>query len=118
VVVRAAPRGDPRRGREAGSTETALSRGQFSGGQVASTTRGGTNFVQGSFNYSLRDPALEVTNPDESGFSGGYLQNQLSGGLGGPIVHNKLFVFGSTQLRRRVDRLRSLTAAGGAPRAS
>jgi hypothetical protein len=192
VVVQASPRGDPRRGREAGSTETALSpdqlarmpidasdlatlatlapgvigfdatdstesafsvlgqgldqnsitldglpfgsgsvpqeavrslrvitnsydvsRGQFSGGQVASTTRGGTNFVQGSFNYSLRDPALEVTNPDENGFSGGYLQNQLSGGLGGPIVRNKLFVFGSAQLRRRVDQLRSLTAAGG-----
>ncbi|HET7622082.1 MAG TPA: carboxypeptidase regulatory-like domain-containing protein, partial [Gemmatimonadaceae bacterium] len=192
VVVRAGARGDPRRGREAGSTETALSpdqlarlpldasdlatiatlapgvvgfdatdstesafsvlgqgvdqnsitldgltfgsgsvpqeavrsirvitnsydvsRGQFSGGQVASTTRGGTNFVQGSFNYSLRDPALEVTNPDENGFSGGYLQNQLSGGLGGPLVRNKLFVFGSAQLRRRVDQLRSLTAAGG-----
>jgi len=192
VVVRAAPRGDPRRGREAGSTETALnpdqlaqmpidasdlaalatlapgvvgfdatdstasafsvlgqgvdqnsitldglafgsgsvpqeavrsirvitnsydvSRGQFSGGQVASTTRGGTNFVQGSFNYSLRDPALEVTNPDENGFSGGYLQNQLSGGLGGPLIRNKLFIFGSMQLRRRVDQLRSLTAAGG-----
>jgi hypothetical protein len=192
VVVQASPRGDPRRGREAGSTETMLSpdqlarmpidasdlaalatlapgvvgldatdstesafsvlgqgldqnsitldgltfgsgsvpqeavrsirvitnsydvsRGQFSGGQVASTTRGGTNFVQGSFNYSLRDPALEVTNPDESGFSGGYLQNQLSGGLGGPIIRNKLFVFGSAQLRRRVDQLRSLTAAGG-----
>ena len=192
VVVRANTRGDPRRGREAGTTETALSpdqlarmpidasdlatlatlapgvigfdatdstaaafsvlgqgvdqnsitldgltfgsgsvpqeavrsirvitnsydvsRGQFSGGQVASTTRGGTNFVQGSFNYSLRNPALEVTNPDENGFSGGYLQNQLSGGIGGPIIHNKLFAFGSVQLRRRVDQLRSLTAAGG-----
>ena len=89
-----------------------VSRGQFSGGQVASTTRSGTNFLQGSFNYSLRDPALEVTNPDENGFSGGYLQNQLSGGLGGPIIKNKLFVFGSLQLRRRVDQLQSLTAAG------
>ena len=89
-----------------------VSRGQFSGGQVASTTRSGTNFLQGSFNYSLRNPALEVTNPDENGFSGGYLQNQLSGGLGGPIVKNKLFAFGSLQLRRRVDQLRSLTAAG------
>ena len=90
-----------------------VSRGQFSGGQVASTTRGGTNFLQGSFTYSLRNPALEVTNPDENGFSGGYLQNQLSGGLGGPILKNKLFAFGSVQLRRRVDQLRSLTAAGG-----
>ena len=89
-----------------------VSRGQFSGGQVASTTRSGTNFLQGSLNYSLRNPALELTNPDENGFSGGYIQNQLSGGLGGPIIKNKLFAFGSVQLRRRVDQLRSLTAAG------
>jgi hypothetical protein len=89
-----------------------VSRGQFSGGQVASTTRSGTNFLQGQFNYSLRDPSLELTNPDENGFSGGYLQNQLSGGIGGPIIKNKMFIFGSAQLRRRTDQLQSLTAAG------
>src|SRR5690348_3166123 len=89
-----------------------VSRGQFSGGQVASTTRSGTNFLQGQFNYSLRDPSLEVTNPDENGFSGGYLQNQLSGGIGGPIIKNKMFIFGSAQLRRRTDQLQSLIAAG------
>ena len=35
-----------------------VARGQFTGGQVASTTRGGTNLLQGSFGYSLRDPSL------------------------------------------------------------
>jgi len=43
-----------------------VARGQFTGGQVASTTRGGTNNVQGAFSYSLRDPSLEFvddTNP-------------------------------------------------------
>src|SRR5687767_1077969 len=32
-----------------------VARGQFTGGQVATTTRSGTNVLQGSFNYSLRD---------------------------------------------------------------
>ncbi len=88
-----------------------VSRGQFSGGQVASTTRSGTNFVQGSFNYSLRDPSLGVDDGDPTGFGQGYTQNQLSGGLGGPLIKNKLFAFGSFQVRRRTDLLQSLTAA-------
>jgi hypothetical protein len=36
-----------------------VSRGQFTGGQVATTTRGGTNQLSGSFAYALRDPNLE-----------------------------------------------------------
>src|SRR5437867_2601418 len=36
-----------------------VARGQFTGGQVATTTRGGTNSVSGSFSYALRDPHLE-----------------------------------------------------------
>ena len=35
-----------------------VARGQFSGGLVASTTRSGTNVIQGSGNYSLRDNGL------------------------------------------------------------
>ena len=41
-----------------------VARGQFSGGLVASTTRGGTNVPQGSFTYALRDRSVawgEVT---------------------------------------------------------
>src|SRR6476619_2155702 len=36
-----------------------VARGQFPGGQVATTTRGGTNSLAGSFSYALRDPHLE-----------------------------------------------------------
>ena len=35
-----------------------VSRGRFSGGLISAITRGGTNRVQGSLNYSLRDDAL------------------------------------------------------------
>src|SRR4029079_13442371 len=35
-----------------------VARGQFSGGEVASTTRSGTNVAQGSYTYTLRDRDL------------------------------------------------------------
>ena len=92
-----------------------IARGQFTGGQVASTTRGGTNDLSGSFAYMLRDPSLEFATGDNTGatsFSGQYTQHQVSGGLGGPIVRDKTFWFGSFQLRRRIDPLQSLLGAG------
>lgn len=80
-----------------------VARGQFSGGQIASTTRSGTNTPQGNFTYSLRDRTLAVEGDESSPSSQGFNQNQLSMGLGGPIVKDKLFVFGAVQLRRRED---------------
>jgi hypothetical protein len=88
-----------------------VARGQFSGGQIASTTRSGSNFRQGSFNYSLRDDQLAWEAGDATAFNRGYTQNQLSGGFGGPLVKDKLFAFGSVQLRRRTDAVPSLVTA-------
>lgn len=85
-----------------------VSRGQFSGGLISSTTRGGTNNVQGNFTYSLRDRDLSFEGDDPSPAATGYTQNQFSGGFGGPIVRDKLFAFGSLQLRRRNDVVTSL----------
>ncbi|HEX5071603.1 MAG TPA: carboxypeptidase regulatory-like domain-containing protein [Gemmatimonadaceae bacterium] len=91
-----------------------VARGQFSGGQIASTTRSGSNFVQGTFNYSLRDQDLAWEAGSPTAFNSGYTQNQLSGGFGGPIVKDKLFVFGSAQARRRTDAVPSLVNADAA----
>ena len=88
-----------------------VARGQFTGGQVASTTRGGTNVFQGAVNYSLRDPSLEFVDDPESAFSQKYTQNQISGGFGGPIVKDKAFVFGAVSYTRRTDPVQSLLAA-------
>ncbi|MDB4908979.1 MAG: hypothetical protein JWO05_3763 [Gemmatimonadetes bacterium] len=90
-----------------------IARGQFLGGQVATTTRGGTNVVTGSLGYALRDPNLEWDAESEtpSSFGSGYTQHQLSGGLGGAFVKDKLFWFGSVQLRRRYDPLQAITRA-------
>jgi hypothetical protein len=88
-----------------------VARGQFTGGQVATTTRGGTNISTGALNYSLRDPSLEFTQEQENTFAQKYTQNQLSGGFGGPIVRDKLFAFGAASYTRRTDPLQSLLAA-------
>lgn len=88
-----------------------VSRGQFSGGLVSSTTRGGTNMVQGSANYSLRDAALSVGGSDTSAFAQGYTQHRASFGLGGPILRDRLFLFGSAQLSHRRDAQPSLLDA-------
>ena len=88
-----------------------VARGQFTGGQIATTTRGGTNVVQGSASANLREPSLQFR-PDLPGVYGqGYRQQQLSAGLGGPIVRDRLFLFGAGQLRYRGDPLQSLVGA-------
>ena len=88
-----------------------VARGQFTGGQVASTTRGGTNNVQGALSYSLRDPNLEFVDDTNPAFGQKYTQNQISGGAGGPIIKDKLFTFGAITFSRRTDPLLSLLAA-------
>ncbi|MDQ2767799.1 MAG: carboxypeptidase regulatory-like domain-containing protein, partial [Gemmatimonadota bacterium] len=88
-----------------------VARGQFTGGQVASTTRGGTNNVQGAVSYSRRDPSLEFVDDTNPAFGQKYNQNQISVGAGGPIIKDKLFTFGALTFSRRTDALLSLLAA-------
>lgn len=85
-----------------------VSRGQFSGGLISSTSRGGSNTMQGNFTYSLRDRDLAVEGEDPGPAAQGFTQNQFSGGFGGPIVRDKLFIFGALQARRRNDVVSSL----------
>lgn len=89
-----------------------IARGQFTGGIVQTTTRGGTNQLTGSLGYSLRDPSLQFADEEGDGqgttLTQAYTQHQFSGGLGGPIVKDKVFWFGSVQFRRRLDPLQSL----------
>ncbi|HEX6534347.1 MAG TPA: hypothetical protein VF041_07110, partial [Gemmatimonadaceae bacterium] len=80
-----------------------VARGQFSGGLVSTTTRGGTNVPAGSFTWALRDRALAFGVDPRSPFARGYTQNQIGGGYGGPIVRDRLFGFAALQWRRRSD---------------
>ncbi|HKO15375.1 MAG TPA: TonB-dependent receptor [Gemmatimonadaceae bacterium] len=90
-----------------------VGRGQFTGGQVATTTRGGTNALSGSVSYALRDPHLEwgADQSTPTTFGQGYTQNQVSSGIGGPIVKDRAFWFAAVQLRRRTDPLQTVTGA-------
>lgn len=85
-----------------------VARGQFTGGQVSSTTRSGTNQIQGSLGYDLRTPEMQFYDDEAVEFGQPYTQNQYSFGLGGPIVKDKVFWFGSAQFRARSDGLQSL----------
>jgi hypothetical protein len=110
------PLGIPQEGTRATQVVTAtydVSRGQFSGGQVAITTRGGNNNLSGSFNYQLRDPFLQG-NAGVSPLSGSFTQNRISGGMGGPLVRDKLFYYLSGTFQRRSDDLFALTPSNPA----
>ncbi|HEV2146239.1 MAG TPA: carboxypeptidase regulatory-like domain-containing protein [Longimicrobiaceae bacterium] len=105
------PLGIPQEGTRATQVVTTtfdVSRGQFAGGQVAITTRGGTNQPGGTFTYQLRDPLL-AGNAGVSPLTGSFTQNRFSGGYGGPIVRNRLFYFVSGAVQRRSDDLFALT---------
>ena len=88
-----------------------MARGQFSGGLVASTTRSGTNVPQGAFTYDGRDRALAWGGVTASPFSQGYTQTQIGEGMGGPVVRDRLFVFGALQVRSKDQALPSLATA-------
>ncbi|MEK7668861.1 MAG: carboxypeptidase-like regulatory domain-containing protein, partial [Gemmatimonadota bacterium] len=90
-----------------------VSRGQFSGGLIASTTRSGSNMVQGSSQAQLRDEDLAI-NAGDSPYTQGFTQNVYSGGLGGPLIRDRIFVFGSLQARLRSDPQQTLLSAGDA----
>jgi hypothetical protein len=85
-----------------------VSRGQFSGGLIATTTRSGGNRSSGTLSWQLRDPFLQMgAATPEAGR--GYTQNRVSGGLGGPILRDRWFYFASFTVQRRSDALYSLT---------
>lgn len=88
-----------------------VSRGQFTGGQIATTTRGGTNDLSGSFAISARNPALAFGTDGPPAFGQLRNQYQVSGGIGGPIVKDKLFTFSAFQVSDKYDDLVSLLNA-------
>jgi hypothetical protein len=88
-----------------------VSRGQFSGGQIAASTRGGSNRSEGSITYSLFEPRLQWHGDQNAPFNRAYTQHRLSGGYGGPIVRDRAFYFGSAAVQHRSQGLGSLMQA-------
>ncbi len=90
--------------------------GRNAGGQVEMITRTGTNTIHGNaFDY-LRNTVLNANDYFNKNFVGKptprpkYIQNMFGGSFGGPILKNKLFIFGNYQgIRTRQEVIRNRT---------
>jgi hypothetical protein len=68
------------------------------GGIVSAITKSGTNTLHGSVFQFYRNDALDAPNYFDKKFNNpepDFTRNQFGGSVGGPIVRNKLFFFGS-----------------------
>jgi outer membrane receptor protein involved in Fe transport len=81
--------------------------GQAAGGVVNAVTRSGTNQLHGDLFYNLRYPDLNALDP--LGKTRGittqtvHQQNQFGGSVGGAIINEKLFFFGTYDGFRKVN---------------
>lgn len=76
--------------------------GRASGGAINIITKGGTNEFHGTLYHYIRNSALDARN-FFSARRDRLVQNQFGGNLGGPVLKNRLFFFGSFEgARRRV----------------
>jgi hypothetical protein len=77
--------------------------GRNAGGQVELITRSGSNAYHGAVFEYIRNTALNANDffSNKSGVAKPmFIQNMFGGSFGGPIKHNKLFIFGNEQTRR------------------
>ncbi len=76
--------------------------GTGTGGQINVIGKSGGNSFNGSLFYFLRNDALDARNFFDGAKASPLKLNQFGGSIGGPIVKNKLFFFGSYEgLRQR-----------------
>jgi hypothetical protein len=80
---------------------------------VALETRPGTNARQGSVSYQGTSDVFSG-GAGRSPWRDGYLQNGISGGIGGPIRKDRLFYNLSLSAQRRSDALFALQPRTGA----
>lgn len=76
------------------------SNGRNSGGNVEAVTKSGTNDLHGGIYYFLRNKSLNANDPflKAAGIGRPILnRNQYGGTLGGPVIKDKFFLFGSYQ---------------------
>lgn len=86
-------------------------RGQFTGGQVATTTQGGTARLQGNLTGNLVTPGQQILTAPAGTFLQRSSSQLLSGGIGGPLVRDRAYWFASLEVDRRAEPLASLLDA-------
>lgn len=85
-----------------------VAKGQFSGGEIASSTRSGTNTPQSSLTYDFQPSALQGGAAPSPAFSRQYSLDRASGSAGGPLIRNRLFAFGAAELSRKINPIATL----------
>ncbi len=88
-----------------------VSRGNFAGGQVSVTTKGGSNRPQGSLSSNFQNKSLAYGGNTGSAFGAGNTIEGFGSGYGGPLKRDKIFLFGSYSLSRQVRPVPSLDIA-------
>ena len=69
--------------------------GKHSGAQVSVVTRSGSNALHGTLYEFLRNNVLNTRNYFDPGATPPFKQNQFGASMGGPIVKDRLFLFGN-----------------------
>jgi hypothetical protein len=78
--------------------------GGTSGAQVAVVSPSGTNSLHANVFDYFRNEAIEARTPFSGASPNPFLLNQFGGGVGGPIVRNRLFFYAAYEgLRQRLD---------------
>jgi hypothetical protein len=80
-----------------------VSYGNFTGAGVNAVTRSGTNNIEGSVYYFVRNQNTIGKDPVSRVKSTSFSDKQYGLRLGGPIIRNKLFYFVSGELARRTQ---------------
>jgi hypothetical protein len=83
--------------------------GKHTGGVITAVTKSGTNQFHGSLFEFLRNDDLDAPKWEDNAFGGGnkpaFVRNQFGGSLGGPIIPDRTFFFGSFEgLRERLGK--------------
>ena len=82
--------------------------GRYGGGQVDITSKSGNNRIHGSAFEFVRNAALDAKNFYDAAAKPPYTRNQYGGSLGGPIIKDRTFYFGSWEGYRINQSLTSL----------
>jgi hypothetical protein len=88
-----------------------VARGNFSGGMVSVTTKGGGNRVTGSLSSGLLSPDLAWGGNTSNAFGAGNTRENFGGGFGGPLKRNVTALFGGFQVNRNRQPIPSLDIA-------
>lgn len=88
-----------------------VARGNFSGGMVSVTTKGGGNRVTGSLSSGLQNQTLAWGGNTSNAFQAGGTRENFGAGFGGPLKRNVTALFGGFQVNRRLQPIPSLDIA-------